>query len=98
MLHAIAALAIVHLVVLHFAAITPVIGAGTDPFAGLGQALLDIANTFKLPFAILSIIITGAAYAFHDGRASALLKGSGIANALLFGSTSLAAYLQANVK
>jgi len=50
-----------HLARVHLtdAAIPLPIAAGTDPFSGVAQALLDIANTVKVPFAAIAFIIAG---------------------------------------
>jgi hypothetical protein len=79
------------------AAFTPVLAAGTDPFAGLAQALLDVANTIKIPFAAIAFIIAGAMQAFHNPRASGAWITATLASVFMFGATGAASYLQANI-
>ncbi len=79
------------------AAFVPVIGAGTDPFAGLAQALLDVANTVKIPFAAIAFIIAGAMQAFHNPRATGAWVTATLASVFMFGATGAASYLQANI-
>jgi len=85
----------------HFALTSPaalaVIAAGTDPFAGLAQALLDVANTVKIPFAAIAFIIAGAMQAFHNPRASGAWVTATLASVFMFGATGAASYLQANI-
>ncbi len=92
------ALTIVHLAPLHLAAFTPVIAAGTNPFANLATALLDIADTFKSPLAVLAFVLAGGAQALHSPRATSMWISAIIASAFLFGAKGMADYLQANVK
>ncbi len=80
------------------AALVPVIAAGTDPFAGLAQALLDVANTVKVPFAAIAFIIAGAMQALHNPRATGAWITASLASVFMFGATGAAAYLQANIK
>ena len=79
------------------AAFQPVLAAGTDPFAGLAQALLDVANTIKVPFAAIAFIIAGAMQAFHNPRASGAWITATLASVFMFGATGAASYLQANI-
>ena len=78
--------------------ITPVLGAGINPFANLATALLDIADTFKAPLAVLAFVIAGGAQALHSPRATSMWISAIIASAFLFGAKGMADYLQANVK
>jgi len=78
-------------------AFTPILAAGTDPFAGLAQALLDVANTIKVPFAAIAFIIAGAMQAFHNPRASGAWITATLASVFMFGATGAASYLQANI-
>ncbi len=80
------------------AAVVPVIAAGVDPFAGLAQALLDVANTIKVPFAAIAFIIAGAMQALHNPRATGAWITATLASVFMFGSTGMASYLQANIK
>ncbi len=80
------------------AALVPVIAAGTDPFAGLAQALLDVANTVKVPFAAIAFIIAGAMQALHNPRATGAWITASLASVFMFGATGAASYLQANIK
>lgn len=80
------------------AAFTPILAAGTNPFANLATALLDIADTFKVPLATLAFVIAGGAQALHSPRATSMWISAIIASAFLFGSKGMADYLQANVK
>ncbi len=86
-----------HFVLTH-PAVLAVIAAGTDPFAGLAQALLDVANTVKIPFAAIAFIIAGAMQAFHNPRASGAWVTATLASVFMFGATGAASYLQANIK
>ncbi len=89
-----------HVALMHFAALaafTPVIAVGVDPFAGLAQALLDVANTIKVPFAAIAFIIAGAMQAFHNPRASGAWITATLASVFMFGATGAASYLQANI-
>ena len=79
------------------AGFVPIIGAGTDPFAGLAQALLDVANTIKIPFAAIAFIIAGGMTALHNPRATGAWITAVLASVFMFGSTGAAAYLQANI-
>ena len=81
------------------AGLTPVLGAvtGTNPFSDLAQALLDIANTVKVPFAAIAFIIAGAMQALHNPRATGAWITATLASVFMFGATGAAAYLQANV-
>ncbi len=101
MLHETVALATsAHFALTHPAALTalvPVIAAGTDPFAGLAQALLDVANTVKVPFAAIAFIIAGAMTALHNPRATGAWMTATLASVFMFGATGTAAYLQANI-
>ncbi len=76
----------------------PVLALGTNPFANLATALLDIADTFKVPLATIAFIIAGAAQAVHSPRATTMWIGAVLAGAFLFGSHGMADYLNANVK
>ncbi len=90
-----------HFALTHPAALTalvPVLGLGTDPFAGLAQALLDIANTVKVPFAAIAFIIAGAMSALHNPRATGAWMTATMASVFMFGATGAASYLQANIK
>ncbi len=102
MLHETLALATsAHIALTHPAAIaafTPVLGAGVDPFAGLATALLDVANTIKVPFAAIAFIIAGAMQALHNPRATGAWITATLASVFMFGATGAAAYLQANIK
>jgi len=80
------------------AAFQPVLAAGVDPFAGLAQALLDVANTIKVPFAAIAFIIAGAMQALHNPRATGAWITASLASVFMFGATGAAAYLQANIK
>jgi hypothetical protein len=86
-----------HFALTHPAALA-VIAAGTDPFAGLAQALLDVANTVKIPFAAIAFIIAGAMQALHNPRASGAWVTATLASVFMFGATGAASYLQANIK
>ena len=103
MLHETVALATSsHFALTHPAALAgfvPIIGAvsGTNPFADLGQALLDVANTLKVPLATVAFIIAGGMTALHNPRATGAWITAVLASAFMFGSTGAAAYLQANV-
>ncbi len=79
------------------AAVVPVIAAGVDPFAGLAQALLDVANTIKVPFAAIAFIIAGAMQALHNPRATGAWITATLASVFMFGATGAASYLQANI-
>ncbi len=79
------------------AAFTPILAAGTDPFAGLAQALLDVANTIKIPFAAIAFIIAGAMQALHNPRATGAWTTATLASVFMFGATGAASYLQANI-
>ncbi len=81
------------------AAFQPVLGAvtGTDPFAGLADALLAVANTIKVPFAAIAFIIAGAMQALHNPRATGAWITASLASVFMFGATGAAAYLQANI-
>ncbi len=99
MLHATVALVTSsHFALTHPAALAVVIAAGTDPFAGLAQALLDVANTVKVPFAAIAFIIAGAMQALHNPRATGAWITASLASVFMFGATGAAAYLQANIK
>jgi len=102
MIHETVALAAsAHFALTHPAALTalvPVIAAGTDPFAGLAQALLDVANTVKVPFAAIAFIIAGAMQALHNPRATGAWITASLASVFMFGATGAASYLQANIK
>jgi len=87
-----------HFALTHPAALAPVLGLGTDPFAGLAQALLDVANTVKVPFAAIAFIIAGAMSALHNPRATGAWMTATLASVFMFGATGAAAYLQANIK
>ncbi len=91
-----------HFALTHPAAIAagfqPILAAGTDPFAGLAQALLDVANTIKIPFAAIAFIIAGAMQALHNPRATGAWITATLASVFMFGATGAAAYLQANIK
>ncbi len=76
----------------------PILAAGVDPFAGLAQALLDVANTIKVPFAAIAFIIAGAMQALHNPRATGAWITASLASVFMFGATGAAAYLQANIK
>ncbi len=78
------------------ALLAPTIGAGTVPFANVGNALLAIANTIKLPFAAISYIMAGGGQALHLPQARSLWVGATIGSVLMFGATAAAAYVQAN--
>ncbi len=80
------------------AVVVPVIAAGVDPFAGLAQALLDVANTIKVPFAAIAFIIAGAMQALHNPRATGAWITATLASVFMFGATGAASYLQANIK
>jgi len=80
------------------AAFAPVVGAGVDPFAGLAQALLDVANTIKVPFSALAFIIAGGMQALHNPRATGAWITATLASVFMFGATGMASYLQANIK
>ncbi len=99
MIHETVALATsAHFALTHPAALAVVIAAGTDPFAGLAQALLDIANTVKVPFAAIAFIIAGAMSALHNPRATGAWMTATLASVFMFGATGAASYLQANIK
>ncbi len=90
-----------HVAITHpaaLAAVVPVIAAGVDPFAGLAQALLDVANTIKVPFSALAFIIAGGMQALHNPRATGAWITATLASVFMFGSTGMASYLQANIK
>lgn len=71
--------------------------SGTNPFINVGDALLAIANTVKVPLAAIAFIIAGAAQALHSPRASGMWISAVIAAITLFGATGIAAYLGANI-
>jgi len=88
-----------HFALTHPAALA-VIGAvaGTDPFAGLADALLAVANTVKVPFAAIAFIIAGAMQALHNPRATGAWITASLASVFMFGATGAASYLQANIR
>ncbi len=87
-----------HFALTHPAALAVIAAVtGTDPFAGLGDALVAVANTIKVPFAVIAFIIAGAMQALHNPRATGAWITATLASVFMFGAPGAVAYLQSNI-